>query len=222
VVFSGDRWTNGYEKGDWTLTDIHERRGTLILLASFALLAGCVAQGWTVGIDRATTTAAIANRTPLLSEVAVNVTALGSAPVVVLIAVLAAAYGLVVRRPRLALALLCTPLAFVVNEAMKLLMRQARPMEAIITLPPSYGFPSGHSVAASALFLTLALVAAQSPNPGVRRLLVGAAIGIALLVAWSRVYLGVHYLTDVTGGLLLGTAGALAASRLATVSALAV
>jgi undecaprenyl-diphosphatase len=95
-------------------------------------------------------------------------------------------------------------------------------MEAIITLPPSYGFPSGHSVAASALFLTLALVAAQSPNPGVRRLLVGAAIGIALLVAWSRVYLGVHYLTDVMGGLLLGTAGALAASRLATVSALAV
>lgn len=197
------------------MTDIHGRRGTLILLASFGLLATCVALGWTVGIDRAATAAAIANRTPLLSEVAVNVTALGSAPVVTLIAVLAAAYGLVVRRPRLMLALLCTPLAFVVNEAMKLLMRQARPMEAIITLPPSYGFPSGHSVAASALFLTLALVAAaQSPHPGVRRLLVGAAIGIALLVAWSRVYLGVHYLTDVVGGLMLGGAGALIGRRL--------
>ena len=197
------------------MTDIHGRRGTLILLASFALLAGCVALGWTVGIDRAVTTAAIAGRTPFLSEVAVNVTALGSAPVVTLIAVLAAAYGLVVRRPRLVLALLCTPLAFVVNEVMKLLMRQARPMEAIITLPPSYGFPSGHSVAASALFLTLALVAAaQSPNPGVRRLLVGAAIGIALLVAWSRVYLGVHYLTDVGGGMMLGGAGAIIGRRL--------
>jgi len=192
------------------------RRGSAVLLAVFGVLAACVAAGWTTGIDRAATSAAIANRTSLLSEVAVNVTALGSAPVVTLIAVLATAYSLAVRRPRVVLALLATPLAFGVNEVMKLLMRQARPMEAIVALPPSYGFPSGHSVASSVLFLTLALVAAaQSTNPGVRRLLVGAGIVIALLVAWSRVYLGVHYLTDVVGGLLLGTTGALAASRLA-------
>jgi len=193
------------------------RRDTAVLLAVFAVLAAAVAAGWTTAIDRAATTTAIAGRTPFLSALAVNFTALGSAPVVTLIAVLAAAYGLVVRRPRLVLALACIPLAFVVNEAMKLLLRQARPIEAIILLPPSYGFPSGHAVAASALFLTLALVAAaRSPHPGVRRLLVGAGIGIAVLVAWSRVYLGVHYLTDVVGGLLLGAAGAVAASRLAT------
>jgi len=196
------------------LNGIERRWGTVFLLASFALLAACVALGWTVEVDRAATAAAMVSRTPLLSAVAVNLTALGSAPVVTLIAVLAAAYGLVVRRPRLVLALACTPFAFVVNEAMKLLMRQARPIEAIITLPPSYGFPSGHSVAASAIFLTLALVVAAQ-SPGVRRLLVGAGIVIALLVAWSRVYLGVHYLSDVAGGLLLGSAGAVAASRLA-------
>jgi len=192
------------------------RRGSAVLLAVFGVLAACVAAGWTMGIDRAATSAAIANRTALLNEVAVNVTALGSAPVVALIAVLAAAYSFAVRRPRVVLALLGTPLAFGVNEGIKLLMRQTRPMEAIVALPPSYGFPSGHSVASSVLFLTLALVAAsQSPNPGVRRLLVSAGIVIALLVAWSRVYLGVHYLTDVIGGVLLGAAGALAASRLA-------
>ncbi len=197
------------------MNGIGKRRGTVILLALFTILAASVALGWMMGIDRAATSAAIANRTSLLSEVAVNVTALGSAPVVTLIAAIAAAYGIAVRRPRVVLALLATPLAFVVNEGMKLLMRQARPMEAIIALPPSYGFPSGHSVASSVLFLTLALVAAaQNPNPGVRRLLVGAGIVIALLVAWSRVYLGVHYLTDVIGGLLLGSAGAVAASRL--------
>lgn len=198
------------------MNDIDRRWGTVALLAAFALLATFVALGWMVGIDRAATSTAIANRTSLLSEVAVNFTALGSAPVVTLIAALAATYSIAVRRPRVVLALLATPLAFGVNEGMKLLMRQARPMEAIVALPPSYGFPSGHSVASSVLFLTLALVAsAQSPNPGVRRLLVSAGIGIALLVAWSRVYLGVHYLTDVVGGLLLGAAGALAASRLA-------
>jgi hypothetical protein len=96
------------------------RRGAAVLLVVFGVLAACVAAVWTAGIDRAATGAAKANRTPLLSEVAINDTAMGSAPVVALIAALAVAYGLVVRRPRLVLALLCTPLAFVVNEAMKL------------------------------------------------------------------------------------------------------
>jgi len=186
------------------------------MLAGFAALTAAVAAGWTESLDRAVTVAAVAGRTAFLSEVAVNVTALGSAPVVTLIAILAAAYGFVVRRPRLVLALAWTPLAFLLNEVMKLLVRNPRPVEAIIGLAPSYGFPSGHSVAASALYLTLALVAAaRSPHPGVRRLLVGAGVAIALLVAWSRVYLGVHYFTDVCGGLLLGSAGALGAARLA-------
>lgn len=191
--------------------------GALSLLAGFAALTAAVAAGWTAALDRAVTVAAVTGRTALLSEVAVNVTALGSAPVVTLIAILAIAYCLVVRRPRLVLALAWTPLAFLLNEGMKLAVRNPRPVEAIIGLPPSYGFPSGHSVAASALFLTLALVAAaSSPHPGVRRLLVGAGVGIALLVAWSRVYLGVHYFTDVCGGLLLGSAGAIAAAGIAT------
>jgi len=55
------------------------RRGSAVLLAVFGVLAACVAAGWTMGIDRAATSAAIANRTALLNEVAVNVTALGSA-----------------------------------------------------------------------------------------------------------------------------------------------
>jgi hypothetical protein len=80
------------------------RRGSAVLLAGFGVLAACVAAGWTVGIDRAATSAAIANRTALLNEVAVNITALGSAPVVTLIAVLAAAYSIAVRRPRVVLA----------------------------------------------------------------------------------------------------------------------
>jgi undecaprenyl-diphosphatase len=68
-------------------------------------------------------------------------------------------------------------------------------------------------VAASALYITLALVAAQGERrKGTRRLLVWSGVLVAVLVAWSRVYLGVHYLTDVVGGLLLGGSGAIAAA----------
>ncbi|MGH7538134.1 MAG: phosphatase PAP2 family protein, partial [Gemmatimonadales bacterium] len=162
------------------------------LFGAFAVLAAMVAAGWTVPLDHAVTTAAVAGRTSLLSEVAVNVTALGSAPLVALIVAIVAAYCLLTGRRRFALALAGTPLVFLVNALMKVVVGNPRPTAALVALPGSYGFPSGHSAAASALYLTLALLAAAGdPRPGARRLLVGAGLGIALLVGWSRVYLGV-------------------------------
>jgi undecaprenyl-diphosphatase len=76
-------------------------------------------------------------------------------------------------------------------------------------------------VAASALYVTLALIAAGTERrTGPRRLLIASGVAVALLVAWSRVYLGVHYLSDVIGGLLVGSAGALVAARAVTARAI--
>jgi membrane-associated phospholipid phosphatase len=190
-------------------------RLALGLLGALAALAAAVGAGWTAALDRAVIQAAAAARTPFQSALAVNFTALGSAPVVTLVAVAAAAYAVAAGRPRLVLAVVWTPLVFLTNEIVKLLVHHPRPTVAMIALPPSYSFPSGHAAASSALFLTLAFMAgAVERRAGPRRLLVGMAVVLALLVAWSRVYLGVHYLSDVCGGLLLGTAGALIASRM--------
>jgi undecaprenyl-diphosphatase len=96
---------------------------------------------------------------------------------------------------------------------LKLLFQHPRPTEAIIAIPDSYSFPSGHAVAASALYITLALIAAQNERrQRPRRIIVATGVSIAVLVAWSRVYLGVHYFSDVIGGLLLGGAGSVAAA----------
>lgn len=187
----------------------------LALLAVLAVLAAVVGAGWTAALDRAITLAAASGRTPLQNALAVNLTALGSAPVVTLLAVGAAAYAVSAGRPRLVLAVAWTPLVFLTNEVLKLLVHHPRPTVAMIALPPSYSFPSGHTAASSALFLTLAFMAtAVERRAGPRRLLIGMGLTLALLVAWSRVYLGVHYFTDVCGGLLLGAAGALIASRM--------
>lgn len=188
-------------------------RGIVILATAFVVWSVAVAFGWLVPIDAAATNAMAAIRSPLLTDVADNFTSLGSAPVVVVFTALAVAYFVVAGHPRMGLAMVWTPLAFLVCSLVKLVVHRPRPVDALIIVPTTFSYPSGHSAAASALFLTLALLAAGTERrAGPRRVLIGGGIALAILVAWSRVYLGVHYFTDVIGGLLLGSAGALAAT----------
>jgi undecaprenyl-diphosphatase len=70
------------------------------------------------------------------------------------------------------------------------------------TLGPS--FPSGHTTGAAACFAAFALVLGRGRSRNVQSVLAGAAVFIAIAVAASRVLLGVHWLTDVLGGLALG------------------
>ncbi|QIG43657.1 phosphatase PAP2 family protein [Nocardioides anomalus] len=112
---------------------------------------------------------------------------------------LAAAVAQARRRADLAVWLLAlTLLEAVVAPASKLLLDRARPSWADpITVLGSASYPSGHATAAATTAVALAFV--------VRRAAVRwCAGGVALLVAASRVFLGVHYLSDVAGGLLLG------------------
>jgi undecaprenyl-diphosphatase len=73
---------------------------------------------------------------------------------------------------------------------------------ALSTLPDAYSFPSGHAAAAMALALPLAFVSPWLALP---------AVSGALVVGASRVYLRVHYVTDVVVGQILGAAAALGA-----------
>ena len=72
------------------------------------------------------------------------------------------------------------------------------------TLGPS--FPSGHTTGAAACFAAFALVLGRGRSRNTQAALAGAAVFIACAVAASRVLLGVHWLTDVLGGLALGWA----------------
>jgi membrane-associated phospholipid phosphatase len=92
------------------------------------------------------------------------------------------------------------------TEAVKQLVDRARPtLEAVAaTLGPS--FPSGHTSTAAASWAAFALVAGRWWGRRAWPALAGAAVGIAVAVALSRVLLDVHWLTDVLGGLALGWA----------------
>src|SRR5207248_2913038 len=67
-------------------------------------------------------------------------------------------------------------------------------------------FPSGHATAAAATFAAFAFVAGRGHTRSVRALLGAGATALTLMVASTRVLLGVHWLTDVMAGICLGWA----------------
>ena len=70
-----------------------------------------------------------------------------------------------------------------------------------------YSYPSGHSMLAPIIFgLGIIVWAAPWPSAALRRAALALAALLALGIGFSRVYVGVHYPSDVVGGLLLGTA----------------
>ncbi len=160
-----------------------------------------------VRFDIATMDWIAAHTTPLGLRVFSAITRLGDIPVIPTIAV-AGAWVLWHQRHRLVL--VCWLSAFfggvLVNRLLKLLVHRSRPVRVVHET--TFSFPSGHAMAATIGYGMLAYVLATYWHPrGIKRrfLFLGATI-LALAVGVSRVYLGVHFPTDVIGGFAAGTA----------------
>jgi undecaprenyl-diphosphatase len=79
----------------------------------------------------------------------------------------------------------------------------------MLTTAQGYSYPSGHSVSAAAIYLTMAITLSEILHRKKSRVAVYiVAVLLAISIAISRVYLGVHYFSDITAGLLVGTAWA--------------
>jgi undecaprenyl-diphosphatase len=92
--------------------------------------------------------------------------------------------------------------------------RQRPPVPHLDEAPPTSSFPSGHTAATIVLWGALAVLASQRARSAlVRGLFIALAVVLPLLVASSRLYRGMHYPSDVLGGVLLGGVWLLATVR---------
>lgn len=145
---------------------------------------------------------------PWLTATMKVVTVLGSTAAVVAIGFVAAAAWRILRRDWFAAQLLGITLAgsAAVKQLVKVMVGRPRPPVAHLVAASGWTFPSGHATSAAALWFGLATLAGQVwPSWKARARAWSVAAAIAVLVAASRLVLGVHYLTDVVAGLLLGS-----------------
>ena len=183
--------------------------GIFIGLAVITALVGFGVRALSLGLDLGVMQAVAANRNVTVTSIAEIATTAGSFPILAPIAI---AVVLLRRWNRPA-----DDIALVVVAAgsaalpwlVKLIVARPRPTIEHLYQLSSLSFPSEHTTQAAAIYLTIAIVLSKGLGRGLRELVIVLAVLIALIVAWSRVYLGVHYPTDVTAGLLLGWGWAL-------------
>lgn len=149
---------------------------------------------------------------PALAEMARDLTALGGFTVLGLLTAAVGGYLWLSGRPHAVGLLLASVVGGgLLSDSLKRLFDRPRPaLVPHLSYVTSSSFPSGHSMVATCTYLTLAaLVAGVTSAPWARHYAFTLAMLASLLVGLSRVFLGVHYPTDVLGGWMVGIAWAL-------------
>lgn len=200
----------------WLLLALAALGGGLWLVLQ---LASEVKEGETGVVDRALL---LALRTPgdthnpigprWVQESARDMTALGGFTVLAIITIAVVAVLLIYGRRTQALVFGTTVAAAqIAAEVVKTIIARPRPdLVSHLDLTYSTSFPSGHAVMSPVVYFTLALMIAEGEiRQPARVILMAGAVLLVLAIGISRIYLGVHWPTDVIGGWALGSAVAL-------------
>lgn len=177
----------------------------------FGEFAEIVMAGRTQALDEAVLRWMGAHHSKLLNEAMLEITALGTGAVVLMIVCVAALFLALTRHRYSALLLVvATAGGIALDLVLKLFFDRPRP-DVIVwgTSAVSSSFPSGHAMSATIVYSTVAYLAARLYKGAlVRWMIFFAAAIVIVLISFSRLYLGVHYPSDVAAGAIIGLAWA--------------
>ncbi len=142
---------------------------------------------------------------PDLTVWAIRITEVGSVPgTTALVVLVSAVLWLRGKRWAVARLLFATATGTLVFTGLKLLFHRPRPVDRLVPAT-GYSFPSGHAFMAMVFYGTLIYLAwTESQSRAVRAVATTLGALMIVLIGMSRIYLGVHWLTDVTAGYLAG------------------
>lgn len=175
----------------------------------FLIFAAIVTGGVTQAFDERTLAWLATHRTPFLNEAALEVTSLGNGFTLAVL-ILAVSVFLWQTQHRWSVYLLL--IAYVGGQILNRVLKNwfDRPRPSIVEhVDPvhSMSFPSGHAMISLIVYGSIAyLVARLEPTPGLRRTTWALAAILILGIGVSRMYLGVHYPSDVIAGFIAGLA----------------
>lgn len=184
----------------------------MLAAAGFALIAGAVVRGQTQQFDDAILRWMGSNGAPWLDVAALEVTALGARMVVYMVVLVASAF-LWQSRHHYSAAMLWVAVigSGLINSVLKIAFNRPRP-DVFPWRTEHVGvasFPSGHAMTSIVVYGTLAfLIARLAPTVWLKRMVWTVAMLVVLVVGLSRLYLGVHYPSDVLAGFVVGGAWA--------------
>ena len=212
VAFTGVRWIAAHAKNAYTTFGLLILGGLTIAIVAtfgFAKIAGKVVSGGTLGFDDAAMRFMGSHQVPWISNAMVEFTMLGTGIVVAMIVAVSALFLWLYDYRNSATLLLVTTLGgLLLNIVLKLGFDRPRPQFFDWgTHAASSSFPSGHAMSAAIVYPTVAYLAARLQKTVMARLITMLiATVLVLLICLSRVYLGVHYPSDVIAGVIVGLA----------------
>lgn len=190
----------------------------IIGILGFIILAGFVSRGSTSHFDmqilksfRYSDDLARPIGPEWLFEVMRDITSLGGSTMVFLITLFVVGYFILKKQYSMLFLILAAVIGGAVMDLeLKVLFSRIRPQIIPNLIPEkSFGFPSGHSMMSTIIYLSLASLIARLQMRRIDKIyIISVAVFLSFMIGISRIYLGVHYPTDVLGGWSLGLAWA--------------
>ncbi|MDV2883873.1 phosphatase PAP2 family protein [Alkalihalophilus pseudofirmus] len=179
----------------------------ILLFAFFLITTYSVLRGYTLSVDRLIVENIAAFHTDLLTKMMTFFSFIGATRPVIVISLLF--LGVIYLKYRhlqdVILFALVSLGSVTLNVVLKMTIKRARPESSLI-VESGYSYPSAHTMAAVSLYgMIIYLLWKHTSTVKARIILITFGVSMILMIAFSRIYLGVHYASDIIGGVLISS-----------------